>query len=149
MLAGGIEEATELRRRCAQEQCLGWEDAKLMINGRTLLQNSCPSSDDHRALKSLFVKTLGRKKSLSDDVGNARSLSMDHHDFESVKLHRRLDVKKKQTSGESHIVDEVVEICADSIVPCCSEAALHVRCHCVRSLSVVLGNAEIEENNNN
>ena len=102
-LAGGVEEAKEWRRRHAQETCLGWEDAKLMNNGRVLLQTTLPSSDEHRMLKALFVKSLGRKKFLSNNVGNARSLSTVHHDFESTKSHGRLDAKKKHPSGKSHV----------------------------------------------
>ena len=94
-LAGRSEEAEELRRQHVQETCLRWDDAKLINNGRMLLQNDRPSSDEHCILKALFIKSLGRKKFLNNNMGNARSLSGTHHDFESTKLHGRLDAKKK------------------------------------------------------
>ena len=56
-------------------------------------------------------------------MGNARSLSRAHRDFESIKLHGRLDANKKYSSGKSHADDEVVDSCADSIVSCCSTTA--------------------------
>ena len=47
ILAGGMEDANELRRRHNQEPHVGWEDADLTNNGRMLLQNSRHASDEH------------------------------------------------------------------------------------------------------
>ena len=74
-------------------------------------------------LKALFFKSLGRKKFLNNSMDNTRSLSRSHHDFESTKSHRRLDVKIKHPSGNSHVDDEVIESCADAIASCCSTSA--------------------------
>ena len=113
-----------------------------------LLQNSRPSSDEHRALTALFVKSLGHKNFLNNKMGNTRSLSRTHHDFESVKSRRRLDVKKKHPSSNSHFDDEAIESYADAIASCCSTTAWHEQCHCVRPLSVVLVKTDMQENNN-
>ena len=86
--------ANELRRRRDQEQCLRLEDTELTNNGRILLQNSRPSLDEHCMLKALFFESLGHKKILNNNIGNTRSLSMAHRDFESAKLHGRLNAKK-------------------------------------------------------
>ena len=86
-----------------------------MSNGHTLLQNIRPSSGEHFMLKALFVKSLGRKKFFNNNVGNARSLSRAHPDFESIRLCRRLDVKKKSPSGNYHVDNEVIESFAYAI----------------------------------
>ena len=80
-LAGRTGEANELRWRRNKEFHAGWEDTELTSNGRMLLQNTVTKSNEYRMLKALFVKSLGRKKFLINNMGNARSLSRAHHDF--------------------------------------------------------------------
>ena len=112
------------------------------------MQNSRPASCEHRMLKALFVKSLDRKKFLNNNVGNARSLSRVYHNFEHMKLHGRLDTKKKDPSGKSYADNEVIESCVDEIVPCCSTTTRSMRCHCIRSLSFVVVKMDTQENNN-
>ena len=107
-----------------------------------------PLSDDHHMLKYLFVNSLGRKKFLNNNMGN-ESLSRDHHDFESITFHGRLDAKKKDPSGKSHVDDKVIESCVDAIASCCSETAWSMLCHCIRPLSVILVKIDAQENNQN
>ena len=76
-------------------------------------------------------------------------MSRAHHDLESIKSHKRLDVKKKHPSGNFHVGDEVIKSCADAIVSCSSTTAWSMCCHCIRPLSVLLENTDAQENINN
>ena len=53
-----------------------------------------PKANEHRMLKDHFVKCLGHKKFLINNMDGTRSLSRAHHDFESIKSHGGLDAKK-------------------------------------------------------
>ena len=128
---------------------LRWEDAELTKNGCVLLQNTHPSSDEHRVLKALLAKTLGHEKLLSNGVGSTKSLPTAYRDFESMKSHRRLDAHKKYPSSKSETSDEAMKSCAGAIASRCSTTARPMRGHCIRLLSTALVSADIEENGNN
>ena len=138
-----------MRWFCTQEQCLGWEETQIINNGRMLLHSTHTSSDEHRILKALLLKSLGRKKFLNNNFCNTRSLPRAHHYFESIQLCGCLDLKKKSPSGNYHVGDEVIESCVHVISSHCSATAWSICCHCIGPFSIVLVNTDIQENNNN
>ena len=57
--------------------------------------------------------------------------------------------KKKDPSSKSYVDTEVIEMCVDTIAPCCSTTAYSIRCHCIVPLSVILVKIETQKNNKN
>ena len=114
-------------------------------NGCALPRNTSRLLAECRILKALLAKHVGRNKFLNDSIGNTRSLSRAYHDFESMKLHGCLGMKKKSPSGNSHAGNEAIEICVNVIMSNFSANAWFVCCHFNLPLSVLLESTDIQE----
>ena len=123
LISGGRSEADELMRLYIEEEFSGTTSLgamNLIKNAKFLLSKTKRSSESHRAVKALFVQSIGQNNAQLNKLGNKRSITRAREDYRSLISHGSLDDRKKKPSGKSHVIDIAISNAIDVIVTSCS-----------------------------
>ena len=138
ILAGGNEEAEELKSLYLSEEYQGCVNTKFIENSRKILSKTNKSSDAHRILQSVFTKSMGENSALSNRLGSRRSLQRSCRDFKNIVAHGMVESPKKLPRGKYVNNDDVISKVIDVIISLCSTTSWSMRCYEIREEKIVL-----------
>ena len=128
VLAGGEDEAKELKSIYISEKIKGWKHSTLLENIRKIIMNTPAPHDTYRVLWAVFTESMGENAASKYHLGSRRSITRAKQDFKKMISDGFLVSPKKLPRGKSQIDNILISNAIDAIASFYSTAAWSIRC---------------------
>ena len=140
ILAGGQEEADELKCLYLSEEYKRWESSSLLSNAQEIMKNTSKTSEAHRVVQALLRKSMGEECALKNKVGTRRTLNRARQDFKYILQNGEIESPRNKARGKSAVRDENISKVIDVIINCSSTTAWSTRNYMIKEDKIVRQN---------